>query len=70
MSDSTSAHTRPERAGDAATPILPSMAVAGRPRFAVISVHVVPPSVERHSPLPGPPLASSQKLRCTCHRLA
>src|SRR5207237_1270849 len=51
---STLAYTRREFAGETATPILPN-AVLGSPGFALMSVHVSPPSLDFHSPLFPPP---------------
>ena len=65
-SASTSAQTRPERAGEIDTPILPSMPV-GKPGLVEISSQVSPPSVLRNRPLPGPPLETFQKLRLASH---
>ncbi len=66
VSDSTSAQTRPDLAGETASPILPKMPSWGRPLLRVMSVHVSPPSIDFQMPLSGPPLESSQKLRWAC----
>src|SRR4029077_17848055 len=64
-----SAQTRLERAGDTVTPSLPRGPV-GRPGQREISVQLSPPSVERKSPLPGPPLEMFQKFRRVCQKAA
>ena len=63
---STIAQTRPVLAGETATPILP-LRPFGKPGLSVRSVQVVPPSVERKRPLPGPPLITFQGSRPCSH---
>ena len=52
----------PDFTGETATPILPS-GRSGKPVLPETSSQVSPPSLERKSPLPGPPLDMFQKLR-------
>ena len=63
---STMAQTRPDLAGDAATPMRP-LIPSGMPGLSVRSVQVSPPSVDRHSPLSGPAPTRLQGVRSTCH---
>lgn len=63
------AHTRREFAGDTARPTLPHTPF-GRPRLAVSSVHVAPPSVVLRMPPPGPPEFSIQGRRYACQNAA
>src|SRR5256885_13834756 len=56
---STLAQRREGLAGDTAIPMRPS-GRGGRPRLAVISVQVSPPSLLFHNPLSPPPAANPQ----------
>src|SRR5687767_12855109 len=66
---SISAYTRVPSAPDTLTPALPQRP-DGSPGFFVISVHVLPPSVDLNSPLPGPPLDMPHGKRCDSHSVA
>ena len=68
-SASTMAHTRPDCAGEIATPMRPLMP-SGMPERSVRSVQVSPPSVDRHSPDSGPALVRPQGVLRTCHMAA
>ena len=63
---SISAYMRLGFEGAMATPTLPTPTDCfGIP--LMIRIHVVPPSRERNSPLPGPPLSYPQACTSTCH---
>src|SRR5712672_3804403 len=68
FSASTTAHTRLGFAPETVTPMRPRT-VSGRP-CALISFQVVPPSADRYSPLPGPPLSMLQGVRRACQSAA
>jgi hypothetical protein len=65
---SISAYTRRESLGAIATAIFPRGG-SGRP-CPVNRFHVVPPSRDRKTPLPGPPLFLPQVLMSICQRPA
>ena len=68
-SASTMAQTRSARAGETATPILP-LSPAGKPGLPLRSCQLSPPSVERQSPLSGPPLERLQGWRSVSQNAA
>src|SRR5258707_15800059 len=68
FSASTPAHTRFGFAPETVTPMRPRT-VSGKP-CALISFQVVPPSAERYSPLPGPPLSMLHGVRRDCQSAA
>ena len=67
-SASTMAQTRSDRAGETATPILPSSPAGSGWRES--SVQVSPPSVDVYRLLSGPPLLRLQGVRCTSQMVA
>src|ERR1051326_2016378 len=64
-SASTRAQTRSGRAGETATPILPSTP-RGKPGQRVTSTHESPPSVDFQRPDSGPPSIRVCGYRCAC----
>src|SRR5580704_13905699 len=68
FSASTTAHTRFELEPETVTPMRP-LVPSGKP-CSFTSFQVLPPSAERYSPLPGPPLSMLHGVRLACQRAA
>src|SRR5208283_5730816 len=62
------AHTRLGFAPETVTPMRPRIP-SGSP-WPLSSFQVVPPSLERYKPLPGPPLSRLHGVRRACHSAA
>src|SRR5208283_3959117 len=68
FSASMTAHTRLGFAPETVTPMRPRIP-SGSP-WPLSSFQVVPPSLERYKPLPGPPLSRLHGVRRACHSAA